>query len=58
METLYHQTNGLIQRTQSGFAVLETATPAEAAEREREINLAIDNIVRSGPPRECFGYLC
>ena len=46
METLYHQTNGLIQRTQSGFAVLETATAAEAAERERELNLAIDNIVR------------
>ena len=46
METLYHQTNGLIQRTQNGFGALEAAPAAEAEAREREINSAIDNIVR------------
>ena len=45
METLYHQTNVLIQRTQGGFAALETVTAAEAAERERELNSDIENIV-------------
>ncbi|KAF0301246.1 Golgi SNAP receptor complex member 2 [Amphibalanus amphitrite] len=45
METLYHQTNGLIQRTQHGFAALEVASAAEAETRERELNSAIDTIV-------------
>jgi len=45
MEALYHQTNGLVQQTQDGFAQLERTPPSEAEQREATLNAAIDHIV-------------
>ncbi|CAG0908489.1 unnamed protein product, partial [Cyprideis torosa] len=44
METLYHQTNGLIQETQSGFGRLERLSGKEAEAMEAEIQARIDQI--------------
>lgn len=44
MESLYHQTNKLVQDTQSCFQRLEKCTDTEAESLEREIQARIDSI--------------
>lgn len=46
MEALYHQTNKLVQDTQSCFQRLEKCTDTEAESLEREIQARIDSITR------------
>ena len=46
MESLYHQTNKLVQDTQNCFQKLEKCTDAQAESLEREIQARIDSITR------------
>lgn len=46
LESLYHQTNGLVQNTQLGFQKLETANPEQAAALEKDLQGNIDTITR------------
>jgi hypothetical protein len=49
MESLYHQTNRLVQETQQCFEKLEKAGDASSDAIEREIQTRIDSITRWVP---------
>lgn len=46
LESLYHQTNGIVQETQSSFQKLENCGADQAEFLEREIQARIDTIIR------------
>lgn len=46
LESLYHQTNGIVQETQSSFQKLESCSDSQAEYLEREIQARIDTIIR------------
>lgn len=46
MESLYHQTNHLVQQTQEGFALLERTPASEGEMHQQKLNAAIETIIR------------